>query len=240
MVRKDWTKQLIPRRLKNISRLGSGSEFDTVDKVWIDDAESYQEMDSTKDKPTGREIDLWRRNYKMLHKTLGTDFVVLAGASVNPKEGTIGQNYVNVRLRSCTTGMAYETDCAHANGRLDGWDTIGTIPLCPSVYLKADIGEEYDIYVNTNGEHILRIGEYVSFKDNRSISEKLEEMYNGGNLLDELSSTGRWYSSRGKIQDDRCAYNVLKHSPEFEYEGERYVRFVSYADEADPDERKYL
>ena len=238
MVRKDWTKYLIPRRLQNISRLGRGSEFDTVDRVWIDDIESYEEMDSIRDMPSESEKNRYGTQNRYLHKTLGTDFVVLNGTGVK-KDNEKGQNYVKVRLRSNTTNNGYSTDCIRDDGRVDDWDTIGSgLSYAPSVCLAIDSDEEYDIYENKQGNYILRIGEYINSKSDNNISNKLERMYNGGNLLEGLECTGRWYSSNGEREYGRCAYNILKHSPEFEYAGKRYVRFVSNMDE--DEDKKYL
>ena len=57
------------------------------------------------------------------------------------------------------------------------------------------------------------------------MSKTLESLYHGGKIQEGILCTGRWYSGNGKKY-----YQVYagKHSPEFEYQGKRYVRVVSF------------
>ena len=91
--------------------------------------------------------------------------------------------------------------------------------------------EQFDIreVKDTNGEtiyHTLRIGEYAGTKVDEDLSRTLEALYNGGKIQDGILCTGRWYSGNG--QKENYKDYAGKHSPEFEYQGERYVRVVSY------------
>lgn len=101
-----------------------------------------------------------------------------------------------------------------------------------------DEGEELEFDIrevkDTRGKtiyHTLQIGEYPKTKVDENLSKTLESLYHGGKIQEGILCTGRWYSSNGQKEDYKDY--VGKHSPEFEYQGERYVRVVSqpYAEE---------
>gem|GEM_PF-1675462 len=72
--------------------------------------------------------------------------------------------------------------------------------------------------------HTLQIGEKDQTKVNAQLNEKLEQLYNGGKLNEELTCTGRLWTSDGQKQNERGF--LAKKNPEFEYKGEKYVRRV--------------
>ena len=91
--------------------------------------------------------------------------------------------------------------------------------------------EQFDIreVKDTEGKtiyHTLQIGEYVKTKVDENLSRTLELLYHGGKIQEGIVCTGRWYSSNG--QKENYKDYAGKHSPEFEYQGNRYVRVVSY------------
>lgn len=91
--------------------------------------------------------------------------------------------------------------------------------------------EQFDIreVQDTEGKtiyHTLQIGEYIKTKVDEDLSRTLESLYHGGKIQEGILCTGRWYSSNGQKEDYKDYAG--KHSPEFEYQGERYVRVVSY------------
>ena len=124
--------------------------------------------------------------------------------------------------------------------------------LCPSLHYKLPFGisalnalrflkdrqsraerkeSEFDIreVKDTRGKtiyHTLQIGEYPKTKVDETLSSVLETLYNRGKIKEGISSTGRWYSCNG--QKESCKEYAGKHSPEFEYQGNRYVRVISY------------
>lgn len=116
------------------------------------------------------------------------------------------------------------------------WNTFCTshsfVGLCPSLhYHLPDELEQFDIreVKDTNGEtiyHTLQIGEYAKTKVDENLSRTLESLYHGGKIQEGIVCTGRWYSSNG--QKENYKDYAGKHSPEFEYQGQRYVRVVSY------------
>ncbi len=67
----------------------------------------------------------------------------------------------------------------------------------------------------------ISLGEYPQRKVDSSLEEKLEDLYNGGELKEGLKCTGRLYSVNGSKANDKI---LLRHLAEFEYNGERYVR----------------
>lgn len=73
--------------------------------------------------------------------------------------------------------------------------------------------------------HTLQIGEYPKTKVGEDLSRILESLYHGGKIQEGIVCTGRWYSSNGKKGNHKDYAG--KHSPEFEYQGQRYVRVVS-------------
>lgn len=71
----------------------------------------------------------------------------------------------------------------------------------------------------------MQIGEYPRTNLDEELSQNLEELYNSGKIKLDIKVTGRWYSENG--QKSLSKNFVSKHSPEFEYKGNRYVRVIS-------------
>ena len=63
------------------------------------------------------------------------------------------------------------------------------------------------------------------------MSRTLESLYHGGKIKEGILCTGRWYSSNGQRELD--SEYTGKHNPEFEYQGNKYVRVVSYPHKED-------
>ena len=90
--------------------------------------------------------------------------------------------------------------------------------------------EQFDIREVKDAEgkiiyHTLQIGEYVKTKVDEDLSRTLELLYNGGKIQEGILCTGRWYSGNG--QKESYKDYAGKHSPEFEYQGNRYARIIS-------------
>lgn len=107
--------------------------------------------------------------------------------------------------------------------------------LCPSLhyYLPSESEELEQLDIrevkDTEGKviyHTLQLGEYVKTKVDEDLSRTLELLYHGGKIQEGILCTGRWYSSNGQKENHKDYAG--KHNPEFEYQGERYVRVVSY------------
>ena len=228
MVRKNYVEDLIPRKIREESK--SGKVCETADKVWIPDKEDYIRLYRQRKTPIDWLRESSRDIRQVVHKTEGTDFVILTSSFpfINYDE----EDGVNIRLRSNSNGRVGDTDGVFSTGYLESFGILSGIPLCISINLKINPNEKYDIYVNKRKEHILRIGEYLSNKVGFRQNELLEQLYNSGNLADGFKCTGRWYSYKGGIQGKYgCGYNILKHAPEFEYHGRRYARVIAYDEE---------
>ena len=86
---------------------------------------------------------------------------------------------------------------------------------------------EHKVYIGTTRDeygkekyHTIYIGEGPGEEIVGKGAETLETLYNSGNVKEDLIPTGRWYSSNGGKRYD-IGYQG-KHSPEFEYKGEKY------------------
>lgn len=91
--------------------------------------------------------------------------------------------------------------------------------------LEFDIREVKDTREKTI-YHTLKICEYPKTKVDENLSQILESLYHRGKLKEGISCTGRWYSCNGQKENDKDYAG--KHSPEFEYQGNRYVRVISH------------
>lgn len=94
-----------------------------------------------------------------------------------------------------------------------------------------DIREVKDTKGNTI-YHTLQLGEYIGTKLDENLSATLESLYHGGKIKEGITCTGRWFSGNGQKEDKKDYAG--KHSPEFEYQGNRYARIISY-----PNNSKY-
>lgn len=84
---------------------------------------------------------------------------------------------------------------------------------------------EQDYIMGSTSEYnktFIEIGEYPQKAVSLAFNERLEALYNNGDLDDQLKCTGKLYTQPCK---DFINYG-LKQNPEFEYNGKKYVRFV--------------
>ena len=78
--------------------------------------------------------------------------------------------------------------------------------------------------VQEEEKHFIEIGEYPGEIASQELQGALEEAYNGGKLKDGLTCTGRLFTTNG--QREYCKDFLSKQNPEFEFNGEKYVRVV--------------
>ncbi len=95
-----------------------------------------------------------------------------------------------------------------------------------------DLKEEYGLDIRKVKDeddktiyHTLQLGAFPKTNQNKTLSQTLESLYNGGRLKEGLTATGRWYTENGQKEYKRDFAG--KHSPEFEYNGKLYVRQIS-------------
>lgn len=201
----------------------------------------------------GERTDLSGKKPNRERRISATDYAQMNNAHIDDNYTTrTGKRTTWAWLRS-----AYSRCFAYYvrdNGNWSDESTCYRVPgLCPSLHyhLPSDISarsalrflkgqknrdeseelEQFDIreVKDTEGKiiyHTLQIGEYVKTKVDEDLSRTLESLYHGGKIQEGILCTGRWYSGNG--QKENYKDYAGKHSPEFEYQGNRYVRVVSY------------
>ena len=238
MKRVDLRSRIVPTTIENTddSQEMGNKKFNTTDLIYLA---------SSNDLFDGQKTDQERR-------TSATDYAKMNNAyTYNGYRTLTGQQTTAVFLRSACNRWAVNS--VHGDGdwnyRLSNNRYLG---LCPSLHYHLpsnisarsalrfskkkqdrlkDENDEFDIreVKDTNGEivyHTLQIGEYTKIKVNENLSQTLETLYHGGKLKEDITCTGRWYSCNG--QKENYKDYAGKHSPEFEYQGNRYARVISY------------
>ena len=246
MKREDLRSRIIPTTIDNTdeSQKTENKEFNTTDLIYLDSFEEQHDGEK-------RERKISATDYAKMNNAFTESAPMNCVVFYNPITRT-GKQATKVWLRSAYS--SYKVDYVHNDGDFHTMYTrIMGAGLCPSLHyhLPSDISarsvlrflkrkkyideskelEQFDIrkVKNTTGEiiyHTLQIGEYPKTKVDENLSKILENLYNYGNLKNELVCTGRWYSGNG--QKENYKDYAGKHSPEFEYQGQRYVRVVSY------------
>lgn len=216
MKRENLIGRIIPIRIGNTDELRNSEEkFDTIDLIYLP---SYEEQYS------GEETDEERRISATDYAQMNNAFIYERYQARNNKKTTWAW------LRSVYS--KYMGICINGDG---GWEsntiTYQDAGLRPALRYIIPTEEELSIseVKDARGEiiyHTIQIGEYPKTVVDEKLEGTLEQLYNGGMLRKGILNTGRWYSGNGQ-KENGTGY-AGKHSPEFEYNGERYVRVVSY------------
>ena len=238
MKRVDLRIRIVPTTIENTdySQEMGNKKFNTTDLIYL---ASYNDLFD------GQKTDQERR-------TSATDYAKMNNAyTYNSYRTLTGQQTTAVVLRSASSRcyVNYVNGDGDWNHRFSNNRNLG---LCPSLHYHLpsnisarsafrfskkkqdrlkDENDEFDIreVKDTNDEivyHTLQIGEYTKTKVNENLSQTLETLYHGGKLKEGITCTGRWYSCNG--QKENYKDYAGKHSPEFEYQGNRYARVISY------------
>lgn len=120
----------------------------------------------------------------------------------------------------------------HLPSEISARSASGIFRRKDDVNLKEEYGLDIREVKDTQGNiihHTLQLGALPRTKINEEQSKILEKLYHGGNLQEGLVATGRWYTENGQKEYKRDFAG--KHSPEFEYNGELYVRQVAIPNE---------
>lgn len=238
MKRVDLRSRIVPTTIENTddSQEMGNKKFNTTDLIYL---ASYNDLFD------GQKTDQER-------KTSATDYAKMNNAyTYNSYRTLTGQQTTDVCLRSAFNSYYVY----YVNGDGDWFSSLCNfrfLGLCPSLHYHLpsnisarsarrfskkkqdrlkDENDEFNIreVKDTNGEivyHTLQIGEYTKTKVNENLSQTLETLYHGGKLKEDITCTGRWYSCNG--QKENYKDYAGKHSPEFEYQGNRYARVISY------------
>ncbi len=238
MKRVDLRSRIVPTTIENTddSQEMVNKKFNTTDLIYL---ASYNDLFD------GQKTDQERR-------TSATDYAKMNNAyTYNSYRIFTGQQTTDVCLRSASS--RFHVYYVYGDGDWNSrYCTSRALGLCPSLHYHLpsnisarsaqrfskkkqdrlkDENDEFNIkeVKDTNGEivyHTLQIGEYTKTKVNENLSQTLETLYHGGKLKEDITCTGRWYSCNG--QKENYKDYAGKHSPEFEYQGNRYARVISY------------
>jgi len=222
MKREDLRGRIIATTIENTDELQKtgNKKFNTCDLIYLD---SYDEQYDEKKTDMDRRISA--TDYAQMNNAyIYDDFVTRAG-----KQST------RAWLRSAHSSytvyiVSGDDDCVRL------FTYLRSAGLCPSLHFSLPVEiesqdlEQFDIREVKDLEgktiyHTIQIGEYPKTKVDEDLSIILESLYNNGRIQEELICTGRWYSGNGQIENSEDY--AEKHSPEFEYQGKRYVRVVS-------------
>lgn len=233
MKREDLRNKIIPTVIDNTDNIQNtgGKEFNTTDLIYLD---SFDEQKNVIEK-----------------RVFATDYAQMNNAYICYEDTYNDKPLSCVWLRSAfnRTMVRYIDGFGECFYTTTGDRRYG---ICPSLHYKLPVDSspkgilrffkkyqnkeegkenEFDIRKEKKiGEkniyHTLQLGEYPKTKLDDDFSQLLESLYNGGKIKEGLLCTGRWYSTNG-VKDSYKDY-AGKHSPEFEYQGKRYVRVVSY------------
>lgn len=219
MEREDLRKNIIPTVLENTdenSKFGN-PEFNTKDLIWIESSkgqgnsskEIYARRLSTTDHAKANNVNIQEshaRNGKCTTWTFLRDSLSNEEVHCILEDGELGACYTNYSNGGLCPLLHYKIPSENETSKLqikEVKDTKGNV-----------------IY------HVIQIAEYPKTKENEELSRKLELLYHGGKTKDGIDCTGRWYSTNG--EKNRNKNYAGRHSPEFEYEGKRYVREIAY------------
>lgn len=123
-------------------------------------------------------------------------------------------------FRDCQNGVLYYGRVAmRSKGNISISNT--EIGVAPEFALSIQPDIKYDVSKNSEGLPILKLGEYPQIVANDSLNQKLEDLYNNGDLKNGLTSTERWFTSNSASSVE-CF--TAQHNPEFLYNGIKFVR----------------
>lgn len=201
MKKRDLRSFILPVRIENTNEFGEIEDrYATIDLIYVENANEY-----TTHNKDWRQEDI-------------TDYSLMNGG------------VQELWLRS-TTSYPYIDTTSYSE--VYGDDSSRTeYSIMPCLYFEIpketeDINLYKEISEKEGEKHLLNIGEYPRDKVSEELSDKLEKLYHGGKLRNRIEATGRWYSVNGG--DSKKLTYLEKHNPEFEYEGNRYVRVVQNA-----------
>lgn len=198
--RRDLRKFIIPTTIENSDLNGKigNPEFNTTDLIYI---QSYSEVESIP-----KEHRIKNRIYDNLF---------------DKNDGILYLRTINWSNR---------VDSVDAKGNIIGTPASNTYSwIRPVLRFDASLDrEEYKIQPVKDEEdkilyYTLHMGEYLNSELCAEENEKLDGLYNDGNLKEGLLSTGRWTTQNATASQ---GYFTRKHIPHFEYNNSVFARVV--------------
>ena len=217
MEREDLRSRIIPTTIANTDGYRNDKSFRTTDLIYLASCDEIMNRSQT-------EVE---------RRVSATDAAQLCGAYIEQKNKTcLGKPSTWVVLRS--SNMEGGIDAISGDGSLCNISFISSFPAIQiSFHFELPRKNEKPNIVAVKDKtgnilyYKLLIGEYIKTKVNDELREQLELSYHGGKLKDGMVCTGRWYTCNGQEVSFTKKYYEGRHSPEFEYQGKRYVRLIS-------------
>ncbi len=235
MKRENLKSKIIPTTIENTDATNKKTDesFNTTDLIYLD---NYSERN--RDRTVLYIEPIAGEPIYESEDISATDYAIMNGAIVsNVSTSRIGRQSTITWLRpEQKQYMSIDTtDIGTGIGHVNNEGT--QYGICPSLHYQlpsnnSEQESEIDIREVKDSEgktiyHTLQIGEYPKTKVDENLSNILEELYNGGDIKEEILCTGRWYSGNGRELMSYHGTYIGKHNPEFEYQGDRYVRVAS-------------
>ena len=218
MSKEDLRSKIIPTTVYNQDENENldNKRFDTKDLIYLDFGDSNYDEEKTEEELRVSATDYAIMNGIQMSESYQTQMGKKAIHSILTRfSGDIKHKYITIFM---DLGVAAaDMNCMKNHG------------ICPALHYKLSENENIKEVKDKNGKtiyHTINIGEYPKTKVNKELEELLENLYNRGKVKEGLEPTGRWYSGNG-AQILATPY-AGKHSPEFEYAGNKYVRVISY------------
>ena len=207
----DLTKFLVSTKLDNSTENGDDgdSSYLTTDKIYL---KSFDDLVFTSNKHCRKKL---------------TDFAILTGAH-QIIENNVG--YGSYWTRTTAIDDDSSVYAVLPSGEMDNLNkTRKDVGVVISLSIDAKFLTNKDCYTiettqSEDGEdiHIMKMGEYPCTRVNDQEAKVLEDLFNGGQLKQEMTCTGKLFTINGK--DDKF---LTKQIPEFIVDGHKYVRMIN-------------
>ena len=153
-----------------------------------------------------------------------TDYTILLGGVVEDFSYTSeGENLINRTSSYWTKSSGYSCWIVDEDGEElceDLYDRVTGVRLAVAYSSIRDLPGDVK-YIN--GIKVKEYGEYPQTVASKELSFLLEKFYDEG----KLKETGKLYTSDSAHYDDEDSLFKPKHRIEYEYNGDKYVRFVA-------------
>lgn len=228
---KDWTKDIVPRVRDNPGINGKlDKSMRTTDSIWIKSWDEIKKLPNELREKSATDFAIMMGCYVSFYKAkiLPTDSKPLENMLRSVKMLPTSRYWLHssecTGYSHTTRSMSYQCD-----DKSELKNTIERYGLCPSLSLRlppktnlkniservGDVKQALNFHTLKLLYHTIELGEYPKTKVSEELREKLELLFNNGDLQGDLKCTG-------KLFDGNTEFNHF--CPEFELDGQRYVR----------------